>query len=176
VVADRAIVSGTNTALDLRTGRTVTLGSVRDGTPFVADDRLIIGGPGRIDSARLDATARWTWRAPTGTSTVPVAAAGGSTLVLTCPAAGTCALIGLDPQGRQDSRSDGIARHAAAPNDGSLPRVAARAVEGGGVLVTDPASGRTVLRAGRSFVTAWLLSSRGRPCTATPSAGETASP
>ena len=66
VVAERALVSGDNTALDLRTGKTVTLGSVSGGTAVVADDRLIIAGPGRIDSARLDATTRWTWRPPAG--------------------------------------------------------------------------------------------------------------
>ncbi len=152
VVADRAILSGSNAALDLRTGKTVTLGSVRGGTPFVADDRLLIASPGRIDSTRLDATARWTWQAPAGRTATPVAAAGGSTLVLVCPATGTCALVGLDARGREVSRADGVARRTAAPSHGSLPRVDASPVNGGGVLVTDPTTGRTALRAGRSFV------------------------
>ena len=160
VVADRALVIGDNAALDLRTGKTVTLGSVTGGTPFVADDRLIIASTGRIDSARLDATARWTWRSPAGTTATPLAAAGGSTLVLACPATGTCQLVGLNAQGRQDWQSDGATRRDAAaettadttPLDGALPRVDATAVPGGGVVVTDPVSGRSTLQPGRSFL------------------------
>ena len=101
VIEGRAVVSGDNTALDLRTGKTVTLGSVSGGTPFVADDRLIIASTGRVDSARLDATTRWTWRAPAGSTVTPLAASGGSTLVLVCPTTGTCQLVGLDVQGRR---------------------------------------------------------------------------
>ena len=160
VVADRALVSGDNSALDLRTGKTITLGSVTGGTPFVADDRLIIASTGRIDSARLDATARWTWRSPAGTSATPLAAAGGGTLVLACPATGTCQLVGLNAQGRPDWQSDGAARRDtssdATPDTtsraGALPRVDAAGVQGGGVLVTDPATGRSTLQPGRSFL------------------------
>jgi hypothetical protein len=160
VVADRALVIGDHTALDLRSGKTVTLGSVNGGTPFIADDRLIIASTGRIDSARLDATARWTWRSPAGTTATPLAAAGASTLVLVCPATGTCQLVGLNAQGRQDWKSDGVARRdptadptaAPATRDGALPRVDGVGVPGGGVVVTDPVSGRSTLQPGRSFL------------------------
>ena len=160
VVASRALVSGDHTALDLRSGKTVTLGSVTGGTPFVADDRLIIASGARLDSARLDATARWTWHSPAGTTATPLAAARGSTLVLVCPATGVCQLVGLNAQGRQDWQSDGAARRGTtsgttggkAPHDGSLPRVDAMAVPGGGVVVTDPVSGRSTLQPGRSFL------------------------
>jgi hypothetical protein len=152
VVADRALVSGDNTALDLRTGTTVTLGSVSGGTPFVADDRLLIASNGRVDSARLDATARWTWRSPAGTTATPLAAAAGNTLVLVCPATGTCQIVGLNAQGRQDWQSDGATRREATPRDGLLPRVDATAVPGGGVVVTDAVSGRSTLQPGRSFL------------------------
>ncbi|TPG14117.1 hypothetical protein EAH86_18165 [Pedococcus bigeumensis] len=156
LVADRALVIGDHTALDLRSGKTVTLGSVAGGTPFVADDRLIIASAGRIDSARLDATSRWTWRSPTGTTAAPVAAARGSTAVLVCPASGTCQLVGLNAQGRQDWQTDGVARRATpggmTPRDGSLSLVDAIAVSGGGVVVTDPVSGRSTLKPGRSFL------------------------
>jgi hypothetical protein len=157
VVADRALVTGDNTALDLRTGTRVTLGSVGGGTPYVADDRLILASPGRVDSARLDATARWTWRSPAAATAVPLAASGGSTLVLVCPASGTCQLVGLDARGRPDWQSDGAARRDTAGRkaplpDGSLPRVDVVGVPGGGVVVTDPASGRSTLQPGRSFL------------------------
>jgi hypothetical protein len=164
VVASRALVSGDHTALDLRSGKTVTLGSVTGGTPFVADDRLIIASGGRLDSARLDATARWTWHSPAGTTATPLAAARGSTVVLVCPSMGVCQLVGLNGQGRKDWQSDGAARRATtagttsgttggkAPHDGSLPRVDAMAVPGGGVVVTDPVSGRSTLQPGRSFL------------------------
>ena len=152
VVAERALMTGDHTALDLRTGKTVTLGSVRGGTPFVADDRLIIASTGRIDSARLDATARWTWRSPAGTTASPLAAARGSTLVLVCPASGTCQLVGLNAQGRQDWQSDDAARRDTTPRDGSLPPVDLTGVPGGGVVLTEPTSGRSTLQPGRSFL------------------------
>lgn len=150
VVAGRAILSGDNAALDLRTGKTVTLGSVRDGTPYVADDRLVVASPGQVDSVRLDATARWTWRAPSGQSVSPVAAGGGSTAVLACPATGACRLVGIDSRGRESWSSEGAARREALP-PGGLPRVDATSA-GGGVLVTDPTSGRAALQPGRSFL------------------------
>jgi hypothetical protein len=150
VVAGRAVLSGDHTALDLRTGKTVTLGSVRGGTPYVADDRLLVASQGQVDSARLDATARWTWRAPAGTTVIPVAASGGSTIVLACPAKGSCRLVGLDAQGKEGWSADGANRREPLPS-GGLPRVDATSA-GGGVLVTDPASGRSSLQPGRSFL------------------------
>lgn len=150
VVAGRAVILGDNSSLDLRTGKTVTLGSVRGGTPYVADDRLIIASAGQLDSARLDASARWTWRAPAGTTVSPVAASAGSTIVLACPATGFCRLVGLDAAGRESWASEGEARREPLPA-GPLPRVDATAL-GGGVRVADPASGRTTLQPGRSFV------------------------
>ncbi|GAA2167586.1 hypothetical protein [Pedococcus bigeumensis] len=150
VVAGRAVLSGDHRALDLHTGKTVTLGSVRGGVPYVADDRLVIASPGRVDSARLDATARWTWRAAAGDTVAPVAASGGSTIVLACPATGRCRLVGLDAQGRESWVSTGVDRREPLPS-GPLPRVDATSA-GGGVLVTDPASGRAALQPGRSFV------------------------
>ena len=164
VVANRALVIGDHTALDLRSGKTVTLGSATGGTPLVADDRLIIASRGRIDSAGLDATARWTWQSPAGTTATPLAAARGSTAVLVCPAADMCQLVGLNALGKQEWQSDGAARRpttpatasgtavASSPHDGSLPRVDAMAVPGGGVVVTDPVSGRSTLQPGRSFL------------------------
>jgi len=150
VVAGRAQLSGDHTALDLRTGKTVTLGSVRGGTPYVADDRLLVVGRGRVDSARLDATARWTWRAPAGDSVTPVAAGGGATIVSTCSAKGSCRLVGVDATGRESWSSEG-ARRRDPPAAGALPRVGVSSL-GGGVLVTDPATGRSALQPGRSFV------------------------
>lgn len=150
VVAGRAVVSGDHMALDLRTGKTVTLGSVRGGTPYIADDRLVIASPGQVDSARLDATARWTWRAPAGATVTPLAASAGSTLVLTCPAQGACRRVGLDARGKESWSSDDAARRDPLPA-GPLPRVDVTSV-GGGALVTDPASGRASLQPGRSFL------------------------
>ena len=150
VVAGRAVVSGDHTALDLRTGKTVALGSVRGGVPYVADDRLVIASPGRIDSARLDATARWTWRAAAGETASPVAAGAGSTVVLACPTKGPCRLVGLDPRGNESWSSKGVERRDPLPA-GPLPRVDATSA-GGGVLVTDPSSGRAALQPGRSFL------------------------
>lgn len=155
VVAGRALVSGGNTALDLRTGTKVTLGSVVGGAPYVADERLVIASPGRLDSVRLDASARWTWRAPSGATVVPLAANGGSTLVATCPqgSATSCRLVGLDARGHVDweSTSSGTARPEA-PTGGALPHAHAEMVRGGGLLVTDPVTGRQLLQPGSTFL------------------------
>lgn len=150
VVAGRAVVSGDHTALDLRSGKTLTLGSVRGGTPYIGDGRLVIASPGQVDSARLDASARWTWRAATGENVSPVAANAGSTIVLACPASGTCRLVGLDSQGRESWTQPGVARRKPLPA-GGLPLVDGAAL-GDGVFVTDPESGRTALRPGRSLL------------------------
>lgn len=171
VVAGRALVAGGNTALDLRTGTRVTLGSVTGGTPYIADERLVIAGPGRLDSVRLDASARWTWRAPAGTTPVPLAASAGTTMVATCPATGAharCRLVGLDAKGHQAWQSTGAVLVGKAPAAGSsgspgastapaspaggLPRAHAEPVEGGGLLVTDPVTGRQVLLPGSTFL------------------------
>ena len=151
VVAGRAVLSGDNTALDLRTGKTVTLGSVRGGTPYVADDRLVIASPGQVDSARLDATARWTWRAAGWHDGHPAGGGGGSTLVLACPAEGTCRLVGLDAQGKEGWSTDGCQPANAAPQRPRSPG-STRPAQAGGVLVIDPVSGRTALQPGRSFL------------------------
>ncbi|KRF23571.1 hypothetical protein [Phycicoccus sp. Soil803] len=150
VVAGRAVVSDDHTALDLRSGKTVTLGSVRGGVAYVADDRLVIASPGQVDSVGLDATARWTWRAAAGETVSPVAAGRGGTVVLACPTKGPCRLVGLDPRGNESWSSKGVERRDPLPA-GPLPRVDATSA-GGGVLVTDPASGRAALQPGRSFV------------------------
>jgi hypothetical protein len=154
VVGGRALVSRTNSALDLHTGTTVTLGSVTGGTPYVADDRLLIVTQGRLDSVRLDASARWTWRAPGDATVVPLAASAGRTMVASCPASGaepSCRLVGLDPRGQVDWQSTTSTRPRA-PMDGALPRAHADPVDGGGLLLTDPATGRQSLVPGSTFV------------------------
>ena len=154
VVAGRALVSGGNGALDLRTGKSVRLGSVSGGAAFYADERLLVVSGGRIDSVRLDASARWTWQAPTDHLATPLAASGGSTLVADCPAspATACRLVGLDATGKPGWESSDAPRPVDPPR-AALPRVHAQRVDGGGVVLTDPVSGRTSLQPGSSFVT-----------------------
>lgn len=153
VIAGQALVSGDNTAIDLSTGKTVRLGSVQGGTPYIGDDRLIIAGEARVDSVRLDATTRWTWHAPTGSTVTPVAADHSSTVVNVCPADGACDLVGLTAQGRQAWRAAGIGTSDPAGSERALPNVAITRVEGGGFLVTDPASGRRALQPGHAALT-----------------------
>lgn len=153
VVGGRALVADANTAVDLSTGRTVRLGSVKSGTPYIGDNRLVIAGDGRIDSVRLDASARWTWRAPAGTTVTPVAAAQGSTVVNVCPSTGTCDLVGLDARGREGWHAKAAGRRGPEDGERALPAVAAAPVTGGGYLLTDPATGRRALRPGRTLLT-----------------------
>ncbi|HEY7717435.1 MAG TPA: hypothetical protein VH915_01665 [Pedococcus sp.] len=154
VVAGRAVVGRDNTAVDLRTGTTVRLGSVTGGRRWVGDDRLVVVTDGRVDSVRLDATARWTWRTPPGSTTTPVAADRDHTVLLSCTGSGTCTLVGLDGRGRRVwatglvGAAAGAGRAAAGddPATGALPRVAAVPDAGGdGVFLTDPLTGQRTL-------------------------------
>ena len=84
VVADRAVVSGDNTALDLRTGKTVTLGSV-SGAPdgpvvaeLVQDGRCVV-------SAYATASAQWTRVLDVCPLTQPTIAAADGSVTLTWP-------------------------------------------------------------------------------------------
>ncbi|WP_406832506.1 hypothetical protein ABEG17_06705 [Pedococcus sp. KACC 23699] len=153
VVAGRVLLSGGNAALDLRTGKSVRLGSVVGGTAFYADDRLVVVKGERVDSVALDASARWTWRAAAGHRAIPLAATGDSTLLADCSpvTAEGCRLVGIDRAGRQDWEAPGAQRPVDPPRE-ALPRVQASKVGGGGVLLTDPVSGRTSLQPGDAFV------------------------
>lgn len=153
VLSGRALVSADNTSVDLRTGKTVHLGSVTGGSRWVADDRMLVVRDDRVDSVRLDATARWTWR-PRGTQAIsPLAAADGMTVLRTCPTSasgGSCALVGVDARGRQAWTTDAPGQRSGSPTVtgpvGSLPRVAVLPVRGsGGSFLVDPATGRRSL-------------------------------
>ena len=156
VLSDRALVSTDNTSVDLRTGKTVRLGSVTGGSRWVADDRMLVVRDDRVDSVRLDATGRWTWR-PSGPRAIkPLAAAQGMTVLRVCPApeasagGGVCRLVGVDARGRAAWSTDAPGQRAGSTTvtgpAGSLPRVAVLPVPGsGGSFLVDPATGRRAL-------------------------------
>lgn len=149
-VVGRVLLSGDHTALDLRTGKSVSLGSAAGGRPYAGDGRLVIAGAGRLDSVGLDGTNRWTWRAAAGQTPVPLAARRGSTVVATCPVGGSapCDLVGLDARGHEAWRAPGSS-YVAAPGAQGLPHAYARANQGGGVVVLDPVDGREALVPGQ---------------------------
>jgi hypothetical protein len=148
VVAQRALVGRGNTAVDLRTGTTITLGSVQGGTPFIGDDRLVIVKGNRLDSVRLDAKARWTWLAPAGASVTPVAAGGGSTVALVCTTPNACTLNGIGAQGRQEWTLPTDLTIGGARPTAALPGVLATSNGDDGIVLTDPVTGRQTVRAG----------------------------
>lgn len=154
-VVGRVLLSGDHTALDLRTGKSVSLGSAAGGRPYAGDGRLVVAGTGRVDSVALDGTGRWTWRPPAGRTPVPLAARRGSTLVATCPgdASAPCDLVGLDARGHEAWRTNGTtgSGRAAAPADQGLPHAYASTNQGGGVVVLDPVDGRESLVPGQRF-------------------------
>jgi hypothetical protein len=156
-VVGLALLSGDHTAVDLVTGKRITLGSATGGTPYVGNGILIITRGTRVDAATLDAKTRWSWTAPAGTTPTPLAARNGTTILGICPTAtdpdGGCALVGLDTQGKQAWRIE--ANGPVTPPAGrALPAVLASPVAGGGVLVTDPVSGRQTLQPGKVAATA----------------------
>jgi hypothetical protein len=156
VLSGRALVSADNASVDLRTGKTVRLGSVTGGSRWVADDRLLVVRDDRVDSVRLDATARWTWR-PSGPRPIePLAAAQGMTVLRVCPPpeasaeSGVCRLVGVDARGRAAWTTDAPGQRNGSPTvtgpAGSLPRVAVLPVRGsGGSFLVDPPTGRRAL-------------------------------
>lgn len=156
VLSGRALVSADNTSVDLRTGRTVRLGSVTGGSRWVADDRMLVVRDDRVDSVRLDATARWTWR-PSGPRAIrPLAAAQGMTVLRVCPPSkasadgDACRLVGVDARGRTAWTTDAPGQRAGSATvtgpAGSLPKVAVLPVRGsGGSFLVDPATGRRAL-------------------------------
>jgi hypothetical protein len=160
VVAGRALVSPDNTSVDLVTGRTVRLGSVTGGTRFVADDRMIVVGEGRVDSVRLDATARWTWRPARPSTVTPLAAARGQTVLRVCPAGqpGSCRLLGVNGRGRQDWATEAPGQTADTPPltgpGGSLPALAAMKppAAGDGVFLVDPVTGQRTIVPGQAVL------------------------
>ena len=152
VVAGRALVGGGNTAMDLRTGKTITLGSVQGGTPFIGDERLVIATGNRVDSVRLDASSRWTWRAPPGATATPLAAGGGSTAVLVCESRKPCTLNGIGSQGRVEwTLATALDTTLSAPP--ALPRVLATPSGQDGIELTDPVTGRQTVRPGSRTLT-----------------------
>lgn len=151
-VVGGVLLSGDHTALDLRTGKSVSLGSAAGGRAYAGDGRLVVAGADRLDSVGLDGTGRWTWRPAAGQRPVPLAARRGSTLVASCPqdAAAPCDLVGLDTQGHQAWRTAGTTR--ATQGGQGLPHVFASAARnGGGVVLVDPVDGRQGLAPGRRF-------------------------
>ncbi|HEY7717223.1 MAG TPA: hypothetical protein VH915_00570 [Pedococcus sp.] len=160
VVAERALVSPDNTSVDLLTGRTVRLGSVTGGTRFVADDRMIVVSDGRVDSVRLDATARWTWRPARPSAVAPLAATRGQTVLRVCPAEQpeTCRLVGVNGRGRQDWATDAPGQTAETRPltgpDGSLPALGALSLPGSGdgVFLVDPVTGQRTIVPGQSVL------------------------
>lgn len=160
VVAERALVSPDNTSVDLVTGKTVRLGSVTGGTRFVADDRMIVVSEGRVDSVRLDATARWTWRPARPSAVTPLAAARGQTVLRVCPTEqpSDCQVVGVNGRGRQDWATDAPGQNADTQPltgpDGSLPALAALSPPGAdaGVFVVDPVTGQRTIVPGQSVL------------------------
>jgi hypothetical protein len=160
VLGARALVSRDNASIDLTTGKTVRLGSVTGGSRWVADDRMLVVRDDRVDSVRLDASARWTWRPSEAATIQPLAAADDSTVLRVCPASGggqPCELVGVDRRGRRAWTTDApgqTARTTALTGPaGSLPRTAVLHVQGsGGFYLVDPATGRRALVAGAAVL------------------------
>ena len=158
VLGGRALVGDDNSSVDLVTGKTVRLGSVPGGDRFVGDDRMIVVTRGRVDSVRLDATERWTWRSTSPGSLTPLAADEGMTVLRLCGVqrGATCRLVGLDARGRRAWTTDAPGQSAdTRPLNGpaaSLPRVAALAAPGAdaGLFLVDPPTGQRTLVPGQS--------------------------
>ena len=162
VVADRAIVSPDNSSIDLRTGKTVRLGSVTGGTRHVGDDRMVVVGAGRVDSVRLDATQRWTWHPEAPSTVTPLAAAQGQTVLRVCPQASPrqCELVGVDARGRTAWATDAPGQTAATEPltdaAGALPSVAVLRAPGpdAGLFLVAPETGQRTMVPGAAALPA----------------------
>lgn len=162
VVADRALVSPDNSSIDLRTGRTVRLGSVTGGTYHVGDDRMVVVSTDRVDSVRLDATQRWTWRPEAPSTLTPLAAAQGQTVLRVCPRASPhqCGLVGVDTRGHTAWATEAPGQTAStAPLTaavGALPSVAVLRAPGpdAGLFLVAPETGQRTIVPGAAVLPA----------------------
>lgn len=162
VVADRAIVSPDNSSIDLRTGKTVRLGSVTGGTRHVGDDRMVVVSTDRVDSVRLDATQRWTWRPEAPSTLTPLAAAQGQTVLRVCPRASPqqCGLVGVDTRGHTAwaTEAPGQTASTAPLTDavGALPSVAVLRAPGpdAGLFLVAPETGQRTIVPGAAVLPA----------------------
>ena len=160
VVADRAIVSPDNSSIDLRTGKTVRLGSVTGGTRHVGDDRMVVVSADRVDSVRLDATQRWTWRPEAPSTVTPLAAAQGQTVLRVCPRASPrqCGLVGVDARGHTAWATDAPGQTAATEpltdTAGALPSVAVLRAPGpdAGLFLVAPETGQRTMVPGAAVL------------------------
>jgi hypothetical protein len=173
LLSGRALVSDDNASIDLRSGKTVRLGSVSGGSRWVADDRMLVVRDDRVDSVRLDATARWTWRPAQASAIRPLAAAAGSTVLRVCPLSRSsggdggsggdgasadvpgCEVVGIDSKGQRAWATDAPGQSASSAahtgRAGSLPRVAVLQAPGsGGYFLVDPGTGRRTLVPGEA--------------------------
>lgn len=179
VLGGRALVTdGSNKALDLVSGTTITIGSVSGGDRRVAGGRLLILGADRLDAAALDATQRWTWKAPGEGTLTLLASTRTATVVRFCPTGSTagapCTLRGIGPTGGSiwtlTEPSSTAGQDAVVARLGGVAAVAVLPAGAHTWALVDPATGRLVVRAAeRVFAepdgTVWLLQPEGTGCT-----------
>lgn len=150
MLGGRALVAAeANKALDLIGGKTITIGSVSGGERFVAGGRLLIVGTDRVDGAALDASQRWTWTAPTGTTSVTLVAATATTVLARTCAEGACVLNGIGAGGATAWTMPVPASTSGDPvraPEGGLPAYGILPAGERTWLLVDPRSSRTVLR------------------------------
>lgn len=151
VLDGRALVAESNNkALDLVTGKTITIGSVTGGQRFVAGNRLLIVNADRVDGAALNAQQRWTWTAPAGASDLGlVASSRTGTIARYCTAPDQCLLAGIGPSGTTAwtlPEPPSVTGEAVAAPDGGLPTYGLLPCGESTWLLVDPMTSRMVLR------------------------------
>ena len=150
MLGGRALVAAeANKALDLVGGKTITIGSVTGGARFGAGGRLLIVGSDRVDAAALDASQRWTWTAPTGTTSVSLVAATPTTVLARTCAEGACVLNGIGAGGATAWTMPVPASTSGDPvraPEGGLPAYGILPAGERTWLLVDPRSSRTILR------------------------------
>jgi hypothetical protein len=156
VLGGRALVAAdANVAIDLVSGKRITIGSVTGGKRAVGGDRLLILGADRLDGAALDAQQRWTWTAPSGLDLALAATSPTITVVQGCGGSPqTCTLFGVGQTGNTawtmpQPTSSGT-QSPVVGADGTLPRFAVLPAAVGSLNLVDPDSSRVVTRAATS--------------------------
>lgn len=153
VLGGRALVAADrNVAIDLVSGKRITIGSVAGGTRAVGANRLLILGADRLDGAALDAQQRWTWTAPTGLDLTLVATSPTATIIQGCGGAPrSCTLFGVGQTGNTAwSMAQPTSSGTSAPivgEGGDLPALGVFEAGAGSWNLVDPDSSRVITRA-----------------------------
>lgn len=136
VVGDAWLAHDDNVMVDLRTGKTVTLGAAPGGRQYVGGDRFLVVTDEAVEAIAIDGRARWSRELAADDDVVPVAVGGEATVLHRC-SGDACRLEAVGESGRTLWSTPMADGEPLQPVGGEIPGVVAL-VGAAGVLLIDP--------------------------------------